>query len=46
MGGIAGEARTNSLVTSFYGPLLMDAQVLADQQGFIHINPVRTQNVI
>ena len=36
---------TNSLVTFFYGPLDIDAPVLADQQGLIYISSLRTQNV-
>ena len=40
---IAGEARTNSLVTFFNGPLHMDASVLANLQELIYISWVRTQ---
>ena len=36
----AEEART------FYGPLHMDAPVLADQQVLIYISSVRTQDVV
>ena len=40
----AGEARTNSLVTFFYGPLHMDMQVLADQQVLSYNGFVWTQD--
>ena len=33
----AGEARMNSLVMFFYGPLHMEVPVLADQQELIYI---------
>ena len=35
---IAGEARTNSSVTFFWGPLNMDVPVLVDQQKLTHLS--------
>ena len=42
----AGEVRTNSWVTFFYGPLYMDEPVLDNQQELIYISSVRTQDVV
>ena len=42
----AGETRTDSLVTIFYGPLYMDMLVLADQPELIYINSMQTQDVV
>ena len=42
----AEEARTNSKVTVFYGPLHMDVPVLAEQEELIYISSVQTQDVI
>ena len=42
----AGEARMNSLVTLFNGPRYMNVPMLADQQQFIHISSVQTQDVV
>ena len=41
----AGETRTNSLVTYFYGPLYMDAVVKADKQE-LKIFSVQSKDVI
>ena len=41
-----GEARTNSLVTFFYGPLHLDVSVLADQEELIYISFVQTQDAV
>ena len=35
--GTAGETKTKSEKTSFYGPLHMDVPVFANQQGFTYI---------
>ena len=40
MQNTAGEARTNSLVTFFYGPIHMDEPMLANKQGFANISSV------
>ena len=42
----AGEARTNSQMTFFYGPLHMDMLVLADQQERTNKSYVRTEYVV
>ena len=46
MQGIAREARMNSQVTFFSGPLHMDVPVLTDQQELFCISSVRTLDVV
>ena len=42
----AGKARTNTLVTFFYGLWHRDVTVLADQRELIYISSVLTQDVV
>ena len=42
----AAEARKNSSVTFFKGPLHMDVHVLADKQELTYSNYVRTPDVV
>ena len=46
MRDMTGEARKNSLVTFFYGPLHVDVSVLAYEQELIYISSVRIQDVV
>ena len=45
-GDITGEARMNSQVMFFYGTQHMDMPVLTNQQGFIKISSVWTEDVV
>ena len=42
----AGEPRTNSYMTFFYGPLHIDVPVLSNQQEVTHNSCVRAQGVV